>query len=116
MIGKLNKEKNGYENLETVSCDCICVSGNWTPTVHLSSQSGNKLKFSEEVNSFIPDHPKQNETTIGSAQGSFTLKKSLDEGFEKGYNLSKKITRKNSKTLTPTSNEKNFSKQNLFII
>ncbi len=45
LIGKLNKEKNGYENLETVSCDCICVSGNWTPTVHLSSQSGNKLKF-----------------------------------------------------------------------
>jgi len=35
-IGKLNNDKSGYENLENISCDCICVSGNWTPTVHLS--------------------------------------------------------------------------------
>ena len=42
------------KNLENASCDCICVSGNWTPTVHLSSQSGNKLKFDEKINAFIP--------------------------------------------------------------
>ena len=53
-IGKLNSDKSGYESLENVSCDCICVSGNWTPTVHLSSQSGNKLKFDEKINAFIP--------------------------------------------------------------
>ena len=70
-------------------CDCIWVSGKWTPTVHLSSQSGNKLKFDEKVNSFIPNQSKQNESTVGSANGSFTLKKSLNEGFEKGYDLSK---------------------------
>ncbi len=114
LIGKLNKEKNGYENLETISCDCICVSGNWTPTVHLSSQSGNKLRFDEKVNSFIPGHAKQNENTIGSAAGSFTLKQSLKEGFEKGYDLSKKITGKNSKISSPTSNEKNYSQQDKF--
>ena len=33
-IGKLNSDKSYYESLENVSCDCICVSGNWTPTVH----------------------------------------------------------------------------------
>jgi len=114
LIGKLNKEKNGYENLETVSCDCICVSGNWTPTVHLSSQSGNKLKFDEKANSFIPDQPRQNESTIGSAKGSFSLKKSLKEGFETGYNLSKKITGKESKILETTSNERNYGKQDKF--
>ena len=37
---------------------------------------------------------KQNESTIGSANGSFTLKKSLEEGFNKGYELSNKITKK----------------------
>ena len=36
----MSSDKSGYENLENVPCDCICVSGNWTPTVHLSSQSG----------------------------------------------------------------------------
>ena len=78
------------------SCDCICVSGNWTPTVHLSSQSGNKLKFDEKINAFIPGQSRQNESTIGSAKGSFTLKQSLEDGFNKGYELSNKITGKNS--------------------
>ncbi len=114
LIGKLNREKNGYENLETVSCDCICVSGNWTPTVHLSSQSGNKLKFDEKANAFVPNQSKQNESTVGSARGSFTLKNSLKEGFEKGYDLSKKITGKDFKIQTPNSNERSQGKQDKF--
>jgi len=113
-IGKLNENKSGYENLENISCDCICVSGNWTPTVHLSSQSGNKLKFDEKINAFIPSQSRQNETSIGSANGSFTLKQSLEDGFNKGYELSNKITRKNSKSTAPTSNEKNYGQHDKF--
>ena len=113
-IGKLNSEKSGYENLENIFCDCICVSGNWTPTVHLSSQSGNKLRFDEKVNAFIPNQPRQNESTIGSANGSFTLKKSLEDGFNTGYELSNKITGKNTKSVIPTSNERNYAQHDKF--
>jgi len=113
-IGKLNKDKSGYENLENVICDCICVSGNWTPTVHLASQSGNKLKFDEKINAFIPSQSRQNENTIGSANGSFTLKKSLEDGFNKGHELSKKITGKNVKSTTPTSNERSYAQHDKF--
>ena len=56
---------------ENIPCDCICVSGNWTPTIHLSSQSGNKLKFDEKINAFIPGQSFQNENCIGSASGKF---------------------------------------------
>jgi len=114
IIGKLNKDKSGYEKLENISCDCICVSGNWTPTVHLSSQSGNKLKFDEKINSFVPNKPRQNETSVGSANGSFTLKESLEEGFNKGYELSNKITKKNSRSTPPISNEKNHKGHDKF--
>jgi heterotetrameric sarcosine oxidase alpha subunit len=113
-IGKLNTEKNDYENLEDISCDCICVSGNWTPTVHLSSQSGNKLKFDDQINAFIPNHSRQNESTIGSASGSYLLNKNLEQGFKKGYDLSKKITKSDLKTPTPTSNEKVYGQQDKF--
>jgi len=113
-IGKLNSDKSGYESLENVSCDCICVSGNWTPTVHLASQSGNKLKFDEKINAFIPSQSRQNENTIGSANGSFTLKKSLEDGFNKGYELSKKITGKNVKSTAPTSNERSYAQHDKF--
>jgi len=113
-IGKLNNGKTDYENLEQVSCDCICVSGNWTPTVHLSSQSGNKLKFDEKINAFIPNQSRQNENTIGSAKGSFTLKKTLEDGFNKGYEVSNKVTGKNLKSTTPTSNERSYSSHDKF--
>ena len=113
-IGKFNSDKSGYEKLENISCDCICVSGNWTPTVHLASQSGNKLKFNEAIDAFIPNQSKQNENTIGSAKGSFTLKESLEDGFKKGFELSNKITGKNEKSITPTSNEKNYGQHDKF--
>ena len=114
IIGKLNKDKTGYENFENINCDCICVSGNWTPTVHLSSQSGNKLKFDEKINAFIPNQSRQNESTIGSANGLITLKDTLEEGFNKGYDLSKKINGKNFKSKIPTSNERSYGQNNKF--
>ena len=113
-IGKLNEDRNSYENLEDISCDCICVSGNWTPTVHLSSQSGNKLKFDEKINAFTPNQPRQNESTIGYANGSFSLNENLEQGFEKGFDLSKKISKNSLKTATPTSNERSYGKQDKF--
>jgi len=113
-IGKFNKDKTAYEKLEDVLCDCVCVSGNWTPTVHLASQSGNKLKFDEKISAFIPNQPRQNETTIGSAKGSFTLRKSLEEGFSKGFELSNKITKKGIKSDVPTSNERSTEKNNKY--
>ena len=113
-IGKFNSDKSSYENLEEVSCDCICVSGNWTPTVHLSSQSGNKLEFNETIDAFIPSQSRQKESTIGSANGSFTLKQALEDGFNKGFELSNKITNKNSKSTAPTSNERSYGEHDKF--
>ena len=57
--------------IENIECDCICVSGFWTPTIHLASQSGNKTKFNEEIDAFVPGKSKQNETTLGAANGVF---------------------------------------------
>ena len=37
---------------------------------------------------------KQNECSTGTSKGSFTLKKSLEDGFSKGFEVSNKITKK----------------------
>ena len=94
-VGKLNKNKNLFTDLQKIDCDCICVSGNWTPTVHLASQSGNKLKFDSESDTFLPNQSRQQEVVIGAANGSFTLMESLNDGFEQGFKSSNKITNKN---------------------
>jgi len=104
-IGTLDGQKENFISLEEVECDCICMSGGWTPTVHLSSQAGNKLKFNEDIDAYVPDKKRQKETAIGSANGAFTLNQSLAEGFQVGFELSNKFTSNNIKTDVPNSNE-----------
>ncbi len=113
-IGKLNKDKNSFEKIETIECDCICVSGFWTPSVHLASQSGNKLKYEEKIDAFIPDKKKQHETSVGAANGSFTLEESLKHGFENGSNLSAKITETKTEITIPNVNEKKYGAHDKF--
>ena len=56
-----------------IICDCLGISGGWTPTVHLFTQSGGKLKFREEDNVFIPYKAQSNQISIGSSNGNFEL-------------------------------------------
>ena len=113
-IAKISEDKNTLGQVETINCDCICVSGFWTPTIHLASQSGNKIKFDKDIDAFVPNHPKQKETTIGAANGSFTLEETLKTSFEVGYQLSKKITNKNNKISPPVVVEKKFTSHDKF--
>ena len=113
-IGELTESKDGFKNLTTIPCDSIFVSGNWTPTVHLASQSGNKLKYEKETDTFLPDQSRQKETVTGSANGSFTLKESLADGFKKGYQLSDEITKNGIETSMPISDEKDFGPHDKF--
>ncbi len=113
-ITKISDDKKNISTIENVNCDCICVSGFWTPTIHLASQSGNKTKFKEEIDAFIPSQSKQKETTLGSANGIFTLEETLNTSFEKGNDLSKQITNKENKISVPTVVEKKYSKHDKF--
>jgi len=56
-----------------LSCDCLGVSGGWTPAVHLFTQSGGKLKFRDEDQVFIPNIYPSDQLSIGSCNGDFTL-------------------------------------------
>ncbi len=113
-IAKISDDKKNISNIENIKCDCICVSGFWTPTIHLASQSGNKTKFNEEIDAFIPSQSKQKETTLGAANGVFTLEETLKTSFEKGSELSKQITNKENKVSVPTVIEKKSSNHDKF--
>ena len=51
-IANISEDKKDLGKIENITCDCICVSGFWTPTIHLASQSGNKTKFNEEIDTY----------------------------------------------------------------
>ncbi len=113
-IGKLDKDKIDFENTEQIDCDSICVSGFWTPTVHLASQSGNKLKFNDSIDAFVPDKSKQNEHSLGAANGTFTLQDTLKNSFNTGSEVSKNITKKDEKIQIPNTNERKYSAHDKF--
>ena len=113
-IAKISDDKKELFNIENIECDCICVSGFWTPSIHLASQSGNKSKFNEKIDAFVPDKSKQQENTIGSANGIFTLEETIKDAFDKGFDVSNKITEKNNKVSVPTVVEKKSTDHDKF--
>ena len=113
-IAQISANKKDLGIIEKINCDCICVSGFWTPSIHLSSQSGNKTKFDDKIDAFVPGKSKQNETTVGSANGIFNLEETINTSFEKGYELSKKITNKDNKVSIPQVSEKNYTSHDKF--
>ena len=72
----------------------------------MASQSGNKTKFNEDIDAFVPGISKQNEKTLGAANGIYTLEETLKDSFEKGNQLSKKITNNEKKVSFPNVVEK----------
>ena len=69
---------------QTISCDVICSSGGWNPSIHLHSHSGGKAVFDEERGIFIPGKTLQEETCVGAAAGTFDLRKCLIDGRKAG--------------------------------
>ncbi len=75
-VMKLSKDGGSVVgNKITYKCDCLGISGGWTPMVHLFTQSGGKLKFRNNDNVFIPDENKtpSEQISVGSSNGDFEL-------------------------------------------
>jgi len=72
---ELSKDGQSFANSNKIvlDCDCLGMSGGWTPAVHLFTQSGGKLKFREKDQVFIPNKYPSEQVSIGSCNGDFEL-------------------------------------------
>jgi sarcosine oxidase, subunit alpha len=68
-----------------ISCDLVLMSGGWTPSVHLFSQSRGKLAWSEGINAFVPAQSVQAERSAGACRGVFSLAAAIEDGFAAGH-------------------------------
>lgn len=68
----------------TLACDCVGMSGGWTPAVHLFSQSRGKLRFDADIDAFVPATPAQAERSAGACKGTYDLAAVLAEGWTEG--------------------------------
>ncbi len=69
---------------ERLACDLLLMSGGYTPSVHLFSQSRGKLEWSEPLQAFVPGSSAECERSAGAARGIFDLAEALGDGHAAG--------------------------------
>jgi sarcosine oxidase, subunit alpha len=67
-----------------LACDVVLMSGGYTPSVHLFSQSRGKLKWSEALKAFIPGTSAECERSAGACRGIYGLAEVLADGAAAG--------------------------------
>ncbi len=75
---------------EKMHCDLLLMSGGFTPSVHLFSQSLGKLRFDDALQSYIPDIAAEASWCAGACRGAFGLVAALQDGAEKGADAAAK--------------------------
>jgi sarcosine oxidase subunit alpha len=70
--------------VQTMPCDLVLMSGGYTPTVHLFSQSRGKLRWDEKTQSFVPGEPAERVRSAGACRGVFSLAAVLADGTSAG--------------------------------
>ncbi len=70
---------------QRIACDAVLMSGGYTPSVHLFSQSRGKLEWREEFTAFIPGQCGGMRTrSAGACRGIYELAAVLADGAAAG--------------------------------
>ena len=70
-----------------LAVDLIATAGGWSPTLHLYSQAGGKLRYDDTLHAFVPRTDqalKPHCRIVGSATGNYSLAACLAGGFAAG--------------------------------
>ena len=63
-----------------IDCDALLMSGGYTPSVHLFSQSRGKLDWSDALKAFVPGRSAEAEHSAGACRGIYELDRALADG------------------------------------
>lgn len=69
-----------------IDCDCLGMSGGWSPVVHLTSHGGIRPKYDEEIAAFVPGGFAQGHFAAGAVMGEFDIEACIAAGQEAGAN------------------------------
>ncbi len=76
---------------ETIACDLVLMSGGFTPSVHLFSQSRGKLVYDEQLQAYIPSVSVERERSVGGCRGLYDLQQALADGFAGGADAARAV-------------------------
>lgn len=99
--------------LEEIACDCVAMSGGWSPVVHLWSHCGGKLTWDSEQSMFRPDATRAPTgdkgqafvTVVGSANGLLDTALGLADADRAGHAVVAALGYKPGKTTCPAADQ-----------
>ncbi|UCI28531.1 sarcosine oxidase subunit alpha family protein [Mesorhizobium sp. B2-8-5] len=74
----------GPDGNSEIMCDLVCVSGGWSPTVHLTSHLGVKPVYRDDMDGFVPGGLPAGHFGAGSMMGRFSTADAIDGGHHAG--------------------------------
>ncbi|MGH8197491.1 MAG: sarcosine oxidase subunit alpha family protein, partial [Steroidobacteraceae bacterium] len=76
-------QRGGWQR-RTLACDLVLMSGGFTPSVHLFSQSRGKLRWNDAARAFVPGISAERERGAGACRGVHGLAEALEDGAAQG--------------------------------
>jgi sarcosine oxidase, subunit alpha len=74
----------GVQAGQRILCDTVLMSGGYTPSVHLFSQSRGKVQWDEGLRAFVPGTSAECERSAGACRGVYDLADVLADGAAAG--------------------------------
>jgi sarcosine oxidase subunit alpha len=91
-------------HLQTRNCDFLCVSGGWSPAVHLTAHCGVKPRYREDIGAFVPGGYDAGQFGAGAITGSCNLATVISEGVLAGIRSAAHSGHESRESYVPPSN------------
>lgn len=73
----------------SINCDCVLMSGGWTPSLHLFSHTKGSLNWDSENEVFLPGNKSEDCFIAGAGRGLWGIAKVLGDGELAGFEAAK---------------------------
>ncbi|MFL5259163.1 MAG: sarcosine oxidase subunit alpha family protein [Hyphomicrobiales bacterium] len=84
VTGRLRVESVLLSSGRRLPCDVLCMSGGWSPVVHLTSHTGIKPRYAEEVAAFVPGGFAPGHFGAGALMGALDNVAAVESGLLAG--------------------------------
>ncbi|MER9091752.1 sarcosine oxidase subunit alpha family protein [Mesorhizobium sp. M0700] len=75
---------NGPEGQSSAACDLVCISGGWSPTVHLTSHLAVKPVYRDDIDGFVPGVFSASQFGAGAMIGAYATAAAVEDGHRAG--------------------------------
>ena len=109
--GRLGVDRVVLSSGQRIDCDVIAMSGGWSPSVHLTSHTGIRPRYAEEIAAFIPGSLADGQFGAGALMGTFDLDDTIESGIANGWRAARHagLAEENVSLTTPDTGEIPYS-------